>query len=179
MSGRKVRGEHQSMSKVIFDCTWASETNRSTDEGLLTTGLIEESIVVVGLDRPLLEEPRGPVSLWRSPDMVLETFFPPTWYFFCRAREFLGIYCFNLGNYLLTWNQTCVTRLLSPVWLAIRSRSAPSGLQSIWKWAWRMFNCSSAKVVRMRFVLFFCWAKWDLLRLKMNPSVTILSLKKL
>lgn len=39
--------------------------------------------------------------------------------FFCRAREF--------------WNQTWVTRLESPVKVAILSRSCPSGLESICK----------------------------------------------
>ena len=60
-------------------------------------------------------------------------------YFFCLAREF--------------WNQTCVTLLLSPVSCAIRSRSCPSGLESMLKFAWRIWSCSSVKVVRTRLVL--------------------------
>lgn len=62
--------------------------------------------------------------------------------FFCLAREF--------------WNQTCVTRLLSPVICAIRSRSCPSGFESNWKFACKTCICSSVKVVRTRFVLAFC-----------------------
>ena len=65
----------------------------------------------------------------------------PCWCFFWRAREF--------------WNQTCVTRLLSPVICAIRSRSWPSGLLSSWKFACSTCSCSSVKVVRTRFA--FCF----------------------
>lgn len=60
--------------------------------------------------------------------------------FFWRALQF--------------WNQTCVTRLLSPVMLAILSKSCPSGFESIEKLAWRICNCSSVKVVLIRFDLF-------------------------
>lgn len=66
-------------------------------------------------------------------------FLPACMCFFCRAREF--------------WNQTCVTRLLRPVTEAMRSKSWPSGLLSIWKLACSTCNCSSVKVVRTRFVL--------------------------
>ena len=60
-------------------------------------------------------------------------------YFFCLAREF--------------WNHTCVTLLLRPVSCAIRSRSCPSGLESMLKFAWRIWSCSSVNVVRTRLVL--------------------------
>lgn len=64
----------------------------------------------------------------------------PEWMcFFWRALEF--------------WNQTCVTRLLNPVTEAMRSRSWPSGFESIWKFACNTCNCSSVKVVRTRFAL--------------------------
>ena len=68
-------------------------------------------------------------------------------YFFCLARQF--------------WNQTCVTRLLSPVIWAILSRSCPSGFESIWKLACKIWICSSVNVVRIRFVFFFDWASED------------------
>ena len=61
--------------------------------------------------------------------------------FFCLALEF--------------WNQTWVTRLLSPVICAILSRSCPSGLLSNWKFAWSTWTCSSVNVVLTRFVLDF------------------------
>ena len=54
-----------------------------------------------------------------------------------------------------TWNHTCVTRLDRPVICAMRSRSCPSGLESIWKLACRICSCSSVNVVRTRFDLFF------------------------
>ena len=57
--------------------------------------------------------------------------------FFCLAREF--------------WNQTCVTRLLNPVCLAIRSRSWPSGFGSILKFAVSIWSWSSENVVRILF----------------------------
>lgn len=64
----------------------------------------------------------------------------PAWMcFFWRALEF--------------WNHTWVTRLLSPVTDAIRSRSWPSGLLSIWKLACSTCSCSSVNVVRTRFAL--------------------------
>lgn len=66
--------------------------------------------------------------------------YSPEWMcFFWRALEF--------------WNHTCVTRLLSPVTDAIRSKSCPSGLLSIWKLACNTCNCSSVNVVRTRFAL--------------------------
>merc|ERR550519_1962336 len=64
--------------------------------------------------------------------------FPDVMYFFCLARQF--------------WNQTCVTLLLSPVICAILSRSWPSGFESIWKFACRIWTCSSVNVVRILFV---------------------------
>ena len=60
-------------------------------------------------------------------------------YFFCLAREF--------------WNHTCVTLLLRPVSCAIRSRSCPSGFESMLKLACRIWSCSSVNVVRTRLVL--------------------------
>lgn len=69
--------------------------------------------------------------------------FPPWICFFWRAREF--------------WNHTWVTRLLRPVTDAIRSRSCPSGLLSMLKFACRICNCSSVKVVRTRLLLLFFW----------------------
>ena len=69
--------------------------------------------------------------------------FPELMYFFWRALQF--------------WNHTCVTRLDNPVIWAILSRSWPSGFESIWKLAWRIWTCSSVNVVRIRFVFFFEW----------------------
>lgn len=46
--------------------------------------------------------------------------------------------------------------VLNITW-AILSKSWPSGLESIWKLAWRICICSSVKVVRIRFVFFFEW----------------------
>lgn len=68
-------------------------------------------------------------------------------YFFCLALEF--------------WNQTCVTRLLSPVICAIRSKSWPSGFESRLKLACSTCSCSSVNVVRTRFDLAFVWWSWS------------------
>lgn len=80
--------------------------------------------------------------------------YSPEWMcFFWRALEF--------------WNQTCVTRLLSPVTDAIRSKSCPSGLLSIWKFACSTCNCSSVNVVRTRFALLLWYPSAS------HPSVKI------
>ena len=65
----------------------------------------------------------------------------------------LLILCF-FWRALQFWNQTCVTRLLKPVMVAILSRSWPSGLLSRLKFAWRTWSCSSVNVVRILFDLF-------------------------
>lgn len=83
------------------------------------------------------------LSLIRMPSRAPNS---PCVCFFCLALEF--------------WNHTWVTLLLSPVSWAILSRSCPSGLLSIWKFACRMWSCSSVNVVRTRFDLFL-----------LNPSV--------
>lgn len=74
-------------------------------------------------------------------------------FFFLKRNEIIEL------KEWFTWNQTCVTRLLKPVIIAIRSKSAPSGLLSIWKCVCKTANCSSANVVRTRFVLAFCCPK--------------------
>lgn len=80
---------------------------------------------------------------WRTVHSTLCWTTLPWTCFFWRAREF--------------WNHTWVTRLLSPVTEAIRSRSCPSGLLSMLKLACRICSCSSVKVVRTRLLLLlFC-----------------------
>lgn len=96
--------------------------------------------------------------------------FPPWMCFFWRAREF--------------WNHTWVTRLLSPVTDAIRSRSCPSGLLSIWKLACRTWSCSSVKVVRTRFDLFLWYPSisqpsWGLTKLKTEIQFNLIILHPL
>lgn len=78
--------------------------------------------------------------------------------FFWRAREF--------------WNHTCVTRLLKPVTEAMRSRSCPSGLLSIWKLACSTCNCSSVNVVLTRFALLLWYPSTS------QPSVHVENISK-
>lgn len=86
---------------------------------------------------------RGVQSKQPNHHLLCPRGFPEFMYFFCLARQF--------------WNHTWVTRLLKPVIWAIRSRSWPSGLESIWKFACRIWICSSVKVVLIRFVFFLFW----------------------
>jgi hypothetical protein len=69
----------------------------------------EDSMWVIGFMDPLTA-----FSIWDTWTPFTLALFK---YFFCRAREF--------------WNQTWVTRLDNPVRDAIRSRSCPSGFESI------------------------------------------------
>lgn len=66
---------------------------------------------------------------------------------------------------------TCTTLLLSPEISAILSKSCPSGLQSSWKFAWRMWICSSVNVVRflLDFLFLFLFVSW--LVSQVSPSV--------
>ena len=85
--------------------------------------------IIIEVTRPLL---LGPFTRWNGLSPQTK---PP------------GVYKMN----------TCVTLLLKPVICAIRSRSWPSGLESIWKFACRIWTCSSVKVVRILLVFFFVW----------------------
>ena len=98
------------------------------------------------------------------PALLLEPLLPELMYFFCLALQF--------------WNQTCVTRFDRPVIWAIRSRSCPSGLESIWKLACNIWTCSSVKVVRILLVFFFdCDSDSPLsARMIKKPSILMLCL---
>ena len=79
----------------------------------------------------------------------------------------------HLSSKQFRWRSkhTWTTRLLRPDISAILSKSWPSGLQSIWKFACRMWICSSVKVVRFRFDFLFLFLFVSVVFSQASPSV--------
>ena len=79
----------------------------------------------------------------------------------------------NLSSKQFGWRSkhTWTTRLLKPDISAILSKSWPSGLQSIWKFACKMWICSSVKVVRFRFDFLFLFLLVSAVFSQASPSV--------